>query len=95
MTTKPPKQLEWRLPIVMAERGIRTATELHRRLMQYGIDISSDRVSRVVSQCPGRLNLQLLAGLATVLDCDANALIRFVPPPAEDAITSAPTSHPK
>ena len=87
MTTKPPKQLEWRLLIVMAERGIRTATELHRRLTQYGIDISADRVSRIVSKRPDRLNLDLLAGLATVLDCDANALIRFVPPAANDSIT--------
>lgn len=77
MTTKAPKQLEWRLAVMMAERGIRTATELHRQLIEYGIDISSDRVSRVVSQKPERLNLDLLACLATVLNCNTDDLLRL------------------
>lgn len=80
VTTKPPKQLQWRLAMMMAERGIRTATELHRRLTEYGIDISSDRISRIVVQPPERLNLELLAGLATVLDCGTQDLLRLLPP---------------
>lgn len=99
MANKPPKQLEWRLAMMMAERGIRTATELHRRLTEYGIDISSDRVSRVVAQRPERLNLDLLAGLATVLDCDTQDLLRLLPPDQtpepEKQRAAGPTPLPK
>lgn len=78
MSIKSPKQIEWRLSILMAERGIRTATELHRRLTEYGVDISADRISRIVTARPDRLNLDLLAGLATVLECDTGDLLRLV-----------------
>ena len=75
----PLKNGEWRLPVVMAERGIRTATELHRMLTPYGIDISSHRISRIVAKMPDRLNMQVLIGLMTVLECSASDLIREAP----------------
>ncbi|MCR6480423.1 helix-turn-helix transcriptional regulator [Variovorax sp. ZS18.2.2] len=84
MTTKPKivdspiKALQWRLHAVMADRGIRTATELHRRLQPYGVEITSHQLSRIVAKMPDRLNTKVLSALMTVLDCSANELIRAV-----------------
>jgi DNA-binding Xre family transcriptional regulator len=84
MTTKakivetPVKALQWRLHAVMADRGIRTATELHRRLQPYGVDITSHQLSRIVAKMPERLNTRVLSALMTVLDCTANELLRSV-----------------
>lgn len=52
------RPLVWRLHAVMSDRGIRTATELHRRLQHYGVDITSAQLSRIVSKMPARLNLR-------------------------------------
>lgn len=100
MTTKPKivdspaKTLQWRLHAVMADRGIRTATELHRRLQPYGVEITSHQLSRIVAKMPERLNTKVLSALMTVLDCSANELIRTVtleavePPAVEVGNTS-------
>jgi DNA-binding Xre family transcriptional regulator len=72
-------QLQWRLHTVMSDRGIRTATELYRRLAPYGIDITSHQLSRIVSKMPSRLNTHVLAALMTELKCDASELIRPMP----------------
>lgn len=65
----------WRLLVMMAERGIRTATDLQRRLQSTGVEISTAQLSRIVNSKPQRLSLELLEGLMTVLECDANALL--------------------
>ncbi len=72
-------QLQWRLHTMMSDRGIRTATELYRRLEPYGIDITSHQLSRIVSKMPSRLNTHVLAALLTELQCEASDLIRAVP----------------
>ncbi len=69
----------WRLPVVMAERGIRTSTQLYRRLEPYGIDISSHQLSRIVARMPDRLNTRVLAALLAELQCDASDLFRLTP----------------
>jgi DNA-binding Xre family transcriptional regulator len=69
---------------MMAERGIRTATDLQRRLRVIGIEISTAQLSRIVNSKPQRLSLELLEGLMTVLECDANALLS----PQDDARSS-------
>jgi len=68
-------RVTWRLLVMMAERGIRTATDLQRRLQAIGVDISSAQLSRVINSRPQRLSLDLLEGLMFVLECDANALL--------------------
>lgn len=71
-------QLVWKLRTVMSDRDIRSATELHRRLEPYGIDITSHQLSRIVSKLPARLNTDVLAALMTELDCEASDLLRRV-----------------
>lgn len=69
------KRLTWNLRMVMANRGIWTATELHRRLADFGIEMSSAHLSRFIQERPNRINAELLEALISVLDCDISELL--------------------
>lgn len=71
------KYLSWRLDVVMAERKIKTVTELHRMLVAHGVKISSAQLSRIVQQKPQRINTELLDGLINVLNCTASNLLQI------------------
>lgn len=79
---KTPLSIHWKLHTIMSDRGIRTATELHRRLQPYGIRLTSHQLSRVVAGLPARLNTELLAALLTELECTPNDLLRLNAPTA-------------
>ncbi|MEW8614795.1 MAG: helix-turn-helix transcriptional regulator [Candidatus Thiodiazotropha sp.] len=87
-------QIEWRLLNMMAERRIRTVTELRKRLIELGIDISSQQMGRLVNQFPERMNTTYLRGLLTALDCDISDLIRVHPAGARIGITNDNQVHP-
>ena len=70
-------KLEWRLRVMMAERGIHSAAELSRRLEDIGVRISSTQLTRIVKTMPKRLNTRLLCGLMKVLECGPEDLIRL------------------
>ena len=78
----PQYRMEWRLHTVMSSRNIRTATELHRRLEPYDIDITSHQLTRIVAKMPARLNTKVLQALLNILDCEASDLLCRVPTPA-------------
>src|SRR5688572_17430897 len=84
MTAKP-KEIRWRLRVMMAERDIRTATDLGRRLREVGLEISSQQLARVVNEMPQRMNTDLLAGLLTVLDCTPDDLLEVKEAASESA----------
>lgn len=96
MEHKTPLTLDWKLHTVMSDRGIRTATDLHRRLQHYGIALTSHQLSRIVSKLPARLNTELLAALLTELNCTPNDLFRLVDVQAvgEASAAVAPTNEP-
>jgi DNA-binding Xre family transcriptional regulator len=71
------KQLEWKLYKIMADRRIKSIAELRRRLETVGIEITSTQLGRMHFDRPSRLNLELLEGLATVLDCELNDIMDF------------------
>ena len=73
-------QVEWRLINMMVERRIRRVTDLRKKLLALGIEISSQQMGRLVNQFPERLNTTYLRGLLTVLDCDISDLIRVHSP---------------
>lgn len=75
-TTVP--RLEWRLRVMMAERKIKTATELRRQLEEVGVMISTSQLSRMMDNFPARLSRDVFAGLLAVLDCEPGDLIRRV-----------------
>ena len=72
----PKKRLVWRLDVVMAEKKIRTVTDLQRRLAGMDISISTAQLGRIVYERPQRLNTDLLEGIINVLDCTVGDLLR-------------------
>lgn len=76
------KTVRWRLRVMMAERGITTVTELGRRLQRVGLTMSSQQLTRIASEKPQRLNMQLLEGLLTVLNCRPEDLFQIQEPAA-------------
>ncbi len=69
---------EWRLRVLMAERGMFKATDLAPRLAEHGIRLSDSQVWRLVTGKPERLNLHVLVVLCKILDCTPNDLIQPV-----------------
>lgn len=62
-------KMQWRLRVLMAEREIGTATELHRRLKAVGVEISSAQLTRIIKEMPARISTEVLRGLLIVLEC--------------------------
>jgi len=92
---KTARQLEWRLNVVMSERRIKTITELKRRLGEIGVHISSAQLGRVVWECPQKVNMELLAGLVTVLDCDVSDIMRVSASPEAKPTPQPAAQEPK
>jgi DNA-binding Xre family transcriptional regulator len=67
---------EWRLRILLAEKGIFNSKPLVALLAEHGIRLSDSQVWRMVTGKPERLNLQALIVLCKILDCTPNDLIR-------------------
>jgi DNA-binding Xre family transcriptional regulator len=67
---------EWRLRLLLAERGIFKAIELRPLLAEHGISLSESQVWRLVTGKPERLNMHVLMVLCQILDCTPNDLIK-------------------
>ncbi|MBA3807311.1 MAG: helix-turn-helix transcriptional regulator [Solirubrobacterales bacterium] len=67
---------EWRLRVLMAERGMFKANELAPRLAEHGIRLSDSQVWRLVTGRPERLNLRVLMVLCEILACEPGELVR-------------------
>ena len=79
--------LEWRVRVMMAERHIKTITELRKQLEEVGVEISTTQLSRIVDALPTRISSEVLAGLTTVLRCEVGDLMRVArrrPPMEQD-----------
>jgi DNA-binding Xre family transcriptional regulator len=66
---------EWRLRMLLAERGIWNHQELVPLLAERGVHLSSTQVWRLVTGKPERLNLHTLIVLCDLLDCGPSDLI--------------------
>jgi DNA-binding Xre family transcriptional regulator len=69
---------EWRLRILLAERGIWSHSDLIPLLAERGVRLSGSQVWRLVTGKPERLNLHTLMILCDLLDCTPNDLIKPV-----------------
>jgi DNA-binding Xre family transcriptional regulator len=67
---------EWRLRILLAEKGIFNSKPLVGLLAEHGIRLSDSQVWRLVTGKPERLSLRVLVVLCEILDCTPNDLIR-------------------
>jgi len=66
---------EWRLRVLMAERGMFKATDLTPRLAEHGVRLSDSQVWRLVTGRPERLNLRVLVVLCEILGCEPGELV--------------------
>ena len=65
----------WNLRSVMASRGIFQTSKLKPLLEERGIDLSRERVYRLVTQPPQRVRLDVLAALCDALECSLDDLV--------------------
>lgn len=68
--------MSWNLRQVMATRGLFQTSELVPLLAERDIYLSRPYVHRLVTKPPQRLNLDLLAALCDILDCEPNDLLK-------------------
>lgn len=73
---------EWRLRLLLAERGVFHAADLTPLLAEHGVRLSDSQVWRLVTGKPERMNLHTLMVLCEILDCTPNDLIRRVELPS-------------
>ena len=67
---------EWRLRVLMAERGMFKASDLAPRLAEHGVRLSDSQVWRLVTGRPERMNLRVLMVLCEILGCEPGELVR-------------------
>lgn len=70
------RRIKWRLPVVMAERGIHKRNKLQKMLKDIGIELSTVQVGRIFNEPPDSYKKNLLEGLMTVLNCELTDLMR-------------------
>jgi hypothetical protein len=70
---KPPsksrKKVVWRVRVLMAERDIRSVSELVRRLDRAGVFISVAQLGRLIDGKTAHWNQEVIEGLMAVFDC--------------------------
>ena len=75
-TTKNRKRVFlWKIRELMLRDDIRSAAELQRRLSDLGVDITPTHMARIVFNKPQRMTMDILEGLATIFQCEANDLL--------------------
>ena len=70
--------MQWNLRQVMASRAIYQTSELVPLLAERGVTLSREHVYRLVTKTPQRLNMEILAALCDILDCQPNDLLQPV-----------------
>lgn len=70
--------MQWNLRQVMASRAIYQTSELVPLLAERGVSLSREHVYRLVTKTPQRLNMEILAALCDILDCEPNDLLQPV-----------------
>jgi DNA-binding Xre family transcriptional regulator len=79
--------MQWHLRQVMASRGLFQTSDLVPLLAERDIHITRQAVHRLVTKAPQRINIDLLAALCDILDCQPNDLLE----PAVQALEVADT----
>jgi len=75
-TSAPPPEVEWKLRMTAAQRGIWSGTELRRLLAERaGLELSAASVSALFTKQPSQVKLSTLAALCAALDCAPGDLL--------------------
>ena len=80
----------WRLAGLMADRKIRTGTELQRRLSEVGYEITSSQVTRIIYDRPMQVKTALLDALGEIFDCTLDDLMPVLDPAQRKPDRDAP-----
>lgn len=64
-----------RLAVVMAEKGIRSVSALHRMIQENGLTMSRRTLDKFYSNESNRVDYDTLATLCQILSCDINDLL--------------------
>ncbi|GIL13628.1 MAG: hypothetical protein BroJett038_23480 [Chloroflexota bacterium] len=70
------REIKPRVRVLMAERNIRSVSELSRRLNKLGVEISIPQLGRLIDGKTDRWNVKVIRGLITVLECELGDLWR-------------------
>lgn len=71
-------QVQNRLAIVMAEKGIRSVSELQRMIKNEGLTISRRTLDKIYNNTSNRIDYDTLATICYVLKCDISDLLVLV-----------------
>lgn len=71
--------IRWHLRQLMATRDMFNTSDLVKPLAERGVVLSREQIYRLVTQTPQRLNLDVLAAVCDILDCQPNDLLEIVP----------------
>lgn len=71
---QPRKRVVWRVRVLMAERNIRSVSELVRRLDDIGVAISIAQLGRMIDGKTQHWNQDVVEGLITILNCQIGDL---------------------
>jgi DNA-binding Xre family transcriptional regulator len=67
-----------RLSILMAEKGIRSVSELQRMIKEHGLTISRRTLDKFYNNESNRFDMDTLATLCVILDCKIGELLELV-----------------
>lgn len=70
------RKIIWRVRVLMAERNIRSVSELVRRLDEIGVSISNAQLGRMIDNKSAHWSQEVIEGLVTVLECHVSDLWR-------------------
>lgn len=73
---QPRRAVVWRVRVIMAERNIRSVSELVRRLDGIGVSISIAQLGRMIDGKTQHWSQDVVEGLITVLECRVGDLWR-------------------
>ncbi|WNV75268.1 helix-turn-helix transcriptional regulator [Geodermatophilus sp. DSM 44513] len=85
-------EMRWHLRQVMAGRGIFQTSELVPLLADRGVHLTRQYVHKLVTTPPQRVNVDLLAALCDILDCQPSDLLEPVVKQAERTKTGTDTA---
>ncbi len=70
------RKVDFHIRDMMTRRGIKTITELSRRLASIGIKIANPNLGKLVDGKSSYWSQETLVGLMTILDCELSDLVR-------------------
>lgn len=70
-------RIAWNAKILLAERGIWKAPQLVEAFDALGIGISREHAWRLMAKPPKQVNLEYLAGLCLICQCDLSVLTDY------------------